>query len=97
MGKPRLTVKYNYINSTLFFNLPPAATRQVMDIQADITKRADAIRQDKSITDSERTSQLSALADEATTKATSVVGDRGFEAYRQNSGNWIQNLKPPAN
>ena len=45
----------------------------------------------------ERTSQLSALADEATTKATSIVGDRGFEAYRLATGNWIQSLKPPAN
>jgi hypothetical protein len=79
------------------FNLPPAATQQVMDIETDITKRADAIRADTSLTDAVRTSQLAALADEATTKATTVVGERGFEAYKQSVGSWIQHLNPPQN
>jgi hypothetical protein len=79
------------------FDLPKTATKQVMDIQSDITKRADAIRQDTSLTDADRASRLSALADEAATKATAVVGERGFEAYRQTAGTWIQGLKPPAN
>jgi hypothetical protein len=90
--------KFLAVNQVLSrFDLPATATKQVMDIQGDITKRADAIRQDKSISDAERASQLSALADEATTRATSVVGDRGFEAYRQTAGSWIQGLEPPAN
>ena len=79
------------------FDLPVTATRQVMDIEADITKRADAIRSDKTLTDAERTAQLSALADEAKTKATAITGDRGFEAYKQSAGAWIQALSPPAN
>jgi hypothetical protein len=79
------------------FDLPTTATRQVMDIESDISKRADAVRQDKSITDADRTSQLSALAEEAKTRATAVTGERGFEAYKQSAGGWIQNLNPPAN
>jgi hypothetical protein len=90
--------KFLAVNQTLSrFNLPVAATQQVMDIETDITKRADAIRADTSLTDAVRTSQLSALADEATTKATSVVGERGFEAYRQSVGSWIQHINPPQN
>ena len=90
--------KFLAVNQALSrFNLPPTATKQVMDIQSNITKRADAIRGDASITDADRASQLSALADEATTKATTVVGERGFEAYKQSAGSWIQNLNPPAN
>jgi hypothetical protein len=77
------------------FDLPVTATRQVMDIEADITKRADAVRNDKSLTDAERSSQLAALADEAKTKATAITGDRGFEAYKQSAGAWIQSLTPP--
>jgi hypothetical protein len=86
------------VNQTLSrFDLPKTATKQVMDIQSDITKRADAIRQDTSITDADRATRLSALADEAASKATAVVGERGFEAYKQTNGSWLTSLKPPAN
>jgi hypothetical protein len=79
------------------FDLPVTATRQVVDLEDDITKRAQAIQDDKSLTEGVRANQLSALADEATSKAKSVVGERGFEAYKRTAGSWIQNLKPPGN
>ena len=76
------------------FDLPATATREVLDIQDDITKRADAIRSDKSLSDADRASQLAALADEAKTRTTAITGDRGFEAYRQSAGSWIQSSCP---
>jgi hypothetical protein len=77
--------------------LPPAATSQVVAVQDDITRRADAIRQDKSLSDADRTGQLAALAEEATSRASAILGERGLVAYKQGSGGWIQNLKAPAN
>jgi hypothetical protein len=77
--------------------LPAAATQQVSTVQSDISKRADAIRKEQGLSAADRSSQLSALADEATGEISAVMGDRGMEAYKQNGGQWIQNLKPPSN
>jgi hypothetical protein len=77
--------------------LPAAATQQVVEVQSEISKRADAIRKDPSLSDADRGSQLAALADEATGRITAVMGDRGMEAYKQNGGGWLQALKPPSN
>jgi hypothetical protein len=77
--------------------LPAAATQQVVSLQSDITKRADAIRRDPGLSAADKASQLAALADEATTQITAVMGDRGMAAYKQNGGGWLQGLKPPSN
>jgi len=78
-------------------DLPPTAAQQVVALQDDINKRADAIRKDQSLAAADRSSQLAALADEATSKVAAVLGDRGLAAYKQSGGWWIQNLKPRAN
>jgi hypothetical protein len=77
--------------------LPTAATQQVASVQSDITKRADAIRKDPELSATDKASQLAALADEATGEITTVMGDRGMAAYKQNGGGWLQVLKPPSN
>ena len=77
--------------------LPAAATQQVVSVQSDITKRADAIRKDPGLSAADKNSQLAALADEASAQITAVMGDRGLQAYKQNGGGWIQGLKPPSN
>jgi hypothetical protein len=77
--------------------LPAAATQQVASVQGDITKRADAIRKDPGLSAADKSSQLAALADEASAQITAVMGDRGLQAYKQNGGGWIQGLKPPSN
>jgi uncharacterized phage infection (PIP) family protein YhgE len=73
--------------------LPAAATQQVVSVQDDISKRAMAVAHDTTLSDADRASQLSALADEAATKLTAVMGDSGLAAYRQNVGGWLQGLK----
>jgi hypothetical protein len=77
--------------------LPAAATQQVASVQGDITKRADAIRNDPGLSAADKNSQLAALADEATSQVTAVIGDRGLQAYKQNGGGWLQGLKTPSN
>lgn len=77
--------------------LPATTTQQVVAVQGDISKRADAIRRDPSLSAADRSSQLAALSDEATGAITAVMGERGMAAYRQNGGGWLQNLKPPSN
>jgi hypothetical protein len=74
--------------------LPAAATQQVVDVQGDITKRADLVRKDPGLSAADKRAQLSALADEAAAKVGAVLGDRGFAAYRQNGGWWLQGLAP---
>jgi hypothetical protein len=66
-----------------------------VDVQGDITKRADAIRKDAGLSAADKKSQLAALADEATSRLGAVLGDRGLAAYRDNGGWWIQGLAPP--
>jgi hypothetical protein len=77
-------------------NLPSSATQQVVSLQDDIGKRADAIRKDGSLSAADKSSQLASLADEAASKLTAVLGERGMAAYKQNGGWWLQNLRPPS-
>jgi hypothetical protein len=78
-------------------DLPAAATQQVVSVQNDITRRADAIRRDTSLSAADRNSQLAALADEASGSISTVIGERGMAAYRDNGGGWIQGLRQPSN
>jgi hypothetical protein len=75
--------------------LPEAATQQVLAVQGDISKRADAIRKDTTLSAADRSSQLAALADEAASSITTVIGERGMAVYKNNGGGWIQGLKQP--
>ena len=77
-------------------DLPQTTTDQVVALQDDISKRAEAIRHDPGLAAADRNIQLAALANEATTKAASILGESGFAAYKQTSGAWILGLTPPA-
>ncbi|HTU02809.1 MAG TPA: hypothetical protein VMG58_13365 [Candidatus Sulfotelmatobacter sp.] len=73
-------------------DLPPTAAQQ-----DDIGGRADATRRDQSLASADKSSQLAALADEATGKVAAVLGGHGLAAYRQAGGWWIRNLRPRTN
>src|SRR5258708_2753398 len=75
-------------------DLPLSAASQVTSVQQDITQRATAIRNDTTLSTSDRTQQLTALSQEASTKISTVLGTRGLDAYKQYGGNWMQNLVP---
>jgi hypothetical protein len=74
--------------------LPPETANQVYAVQKDIQQRATAVYQPGPVSPDNRVAQLAALADEAKTKITAVLGDRGFEAYKQYGGSWLQMLQP---
>jgi len=74
--------------------LPADAASQVWSVQQSIQQRADAIRGDRGISAVERDARLAALATEATEKITASLGPRGWEAYKLNSGDWLNALTP---
>jgi len=76
--------------------LPASAANEVVAVQKDIGTRASALRSDSNLTREVKNAQLTALADEATGKLNAVLGARGFEAYKQYGGQWVQNLAPRA-
>jgi hypothetical protein len=89
----------NYVNTNKRverLGLPASATQQVVSLQDDISKRAEGIQKDPSPSPADKSSQLAALADEASTKLTAVLGDTGLAACRQNGAWWLQTLKPAA-
>jgi hypothetical protein len=87
---------YNYRTTSQLvtrLELPPETTNQVWAIQKDIQQRAqDAYK----LSPDERTAQLAALADETKQKVTAALGERGYTAYQQYGGSWMQMLQPRA-
>jgi hypothetical protein len=74
--------------------LPATATAEIVAVQKDISKRADAVRADAALTQAQRAAQYQALAAEATQRLTPTIGQNGVSAYRQTSGgSWINSLQ----
>jgi hypothetical protein len=78
-------------------DLPLSAAAQVMTVQQDIQQRVAAIRRNGTLSVDNRAAQLAALAAEANTKITATLGPRGLEGYKQNGGQWLNQLQPPPN
>jgi len=72
--------------------LPPTTTNQVWEIQQDIQKRAGSL--DRDLSAEEHAQQVAALAGEAQTRVTQLLGDAGFQAYREHGGQWMQIRQP---
>jgi hypothetical protein len=88
---------YQQVNRLLTrFDLPATLAPQVVSVQQDIEQRANAVRQDKTLSPDDRTSQLAGLAQEAQTRLTTTLGVQAYEAYKFSNGGWINNLAPPA-
>lgn len=76
-------------------DLPASAATQVVTVQQDITKRANAVRSDPNLSQEQRAAQYSGLLQEATASLTNALGGtRGLEAYKQYGGQWLQGLQP---
>jgi uncharacterized protein YceK len=88
--------KYQMTNRLVArLDLPASASVDTVAIQQDIQQRAAALRRDTSLSSDQRNAQIAELAQDATTKLTATLTPRGFEAYKQYGGNWLQNLTPP--
>ncbi|HVU35565.1 MAG TPA: hypothetical protein VHE61_19150 [Opitutaceae bacterium] len=76
-------------------DLPLSAATQVGGIQKDIQQRAEAIRTDTTLTRANQTAQLTALAQEASSQISNVLGgQRGLDAYKQYGGQWLVTMVP---
>ena len=73
--------------------LPLETTAQVITVQRDLQKRADAIKKDLTLTVDARNLQLTALGDEAALRLRTMLGPEGFVEYDRNGG--LQRFKPP--
>ena len=74
--------------------LPKDSAVQVWNLQKDIQQRANAINSDRTLPVEARNEQLAALSQEATSKVTSTLGQRGFDVYKQYGGYWLQSIQP---
>jgi hypothetical protein len=75
-------------------DLPISTVNTVNAVRDDLNARATTIRADAQLTAAQRAAQLSALAQEARAKlATTLGGERGFEAYNDLKGDWIRAIQ----
>lgn len=76
-------------------NLPAATTAQVISLQNNVTEQAAQIRNDTSLSPVQRSAQLAALAQDATARLTTSLGEAGFKNYtRTPASGWLQKLAP---
>jgi hypothetical protein len=75
-------------------NLPAEAANQVWSVRQDIQKQQQAVLANRTLPADERNQLLATLAEEAGTRITATLGARGFEAYKQYGGQWLQQLQP---
>ncbi len=92
---------YNYRTTTQLvarLELPPETTNQIYAVQKEYQDRARAIYQDSSIPPQDRTAKVQSLLPEIQGKLTPLLTARGYDAYKQYGGSWLQQFQPrPAN
>lgn len=86
---------YGLLQLTNGLGLPESAVGDVIRLDRDVTSRANTIRGDLTLAPAARDAQLADLANEATTKLTTTLGQQGFSQYRLQAG-WLMQLQPPA-
>lgn len=74
--------------------MPVAVANKVYVVQKEIQQRAAALQSDRTLPPQDQATQLAALASEAQTKITAVLGAAGYEAYKQFGGSWLQMFQP---
>jgi hypothetical protein len=93
---PERATDYSYRQTSQLvtrLGLPQETTAQVYAVQKEIQQRVGSVFQDNPIP-AQRNEALAALAEEAKTKIGAMLGAKGFDAYRQNGGSWMQALQP---
>jgi hypothetical protein len=86
--------KLNIITQRL--GLPLSTAIQVAATQKEIQNRAEGIQNDSTLTAAQRDAHLAALPDEASARITAALGSKGFAAYQEYSGAWLEKLRTPS-
>lgn len=80
---------------TTRLGLPDTTTAKLYTTAQDYQERVQTIQSNNTLPVEARASQLKALALEAEQQFTRLLGQRGFQAYENQGGRWIKNLKGP--
>ena len=75
--------------------LPATATAEIVAVQKDIMKRAEAVRTNAALPPPQRAAELAALGSEANLRLAPTLGEQGLAAYKQGAGGWINSLQRP--
>lgn len=70
-------------------DLPPTVATTVWQTQQNFEKQFAAAASDPALSPAARTARQQALRAEASAQVATALGPRGFEAFRQNGGNWL--------
>jgi hypothetical protein len=99
---PERYAEYQIVNDVNFSNtratldrigLPQEKASDLVRIQRDAKKRAELIRNDRSLTITQRDEQLASLQNEATGKASAVLGTaENLDMFKRTAGQWLGKL-----
>ena len=67
---------------------------KLADMKQDVEATARTLRQDKAISEEQRTAALAAVRAETEKSLTELLGDRRARGYLGNSGYWLRNIAP---
>jgi hypothetical protein len=70
-------------------DLPTSVATTVWQTQQNFEKQFAAAASDPALSPAARTARQQALRAEASAQVATALGPRGFEAFRQNGGNWL--------
>ncbi|MFT3780574.1 MAG: hypothetical protein QM790_01075 [Nibricoccus sp.] len=93
----KITTDYEYRRVSQLaerLSLPDTTAKAVVSLKIDTEEQLKSIRSNQSLDRQQREAQLSALAQDVTTKLTQQLGTEGFNAYRDSGGYWFKNLSP---
>lgn len=91
-------IDYNYQQSSQLvarLGLPAETANQVYSVQQEVQPRAALIQGNTSFSAAERAARLTALTAETQAKITALLGARGYDAYKQYGGSWMQQSLTP--
>ncbi|MFH1497203.1 MAG: hypothetical protein ABII82_05185 [Verrucomicrobiota bacterium] len=73
--------------------LPAGTADRLYAMHAESDTAAKTIREDKQLSKDDQKAALKALADKVTADMTTALGEEGFNAYRNQGGHWIEQLR----
>ena len=77
------------------FGLPKETAGKVYEMKDIAEAQANKVRVDTQLSSSQREAALQAIRGETERSVREVFGDKAFESYQKQQGNWIERIAPP--
>lgn len=74
--------------------LPASVTGRLAGLQQELSQRAAALRDERTLGAEQRNAQLAALAEEAERRLAATLGADRLDDYRTSQGAWLRSLQP---